>query len=84
MKIFTVTRNCIKNGKLEYCTTESVFTDKESARVYAKKQVLDQADIWKVDPQTFHKVRGYYNAVELKHPTVDMVITIILQVKELI
>ena len=83
MKIFTVTRNCIKNGKLAYCITDAVFTDKESAKVYAKKQVVEQAALWKVEPQTLHKVRGYYNAVELRHPTVNMVMTIILQVKGL-
>lgn len=83
MKIFTVTRNCIKNGKLEYCITDSVFTDKGSAKNYAKKQVVEQADLWKVKPQTFRKVKGYYNAVELKCPTRDIVITVILEAKDL-
>lgn len=84
MKIFTVTRNCIKNGKLEYCITDGVFTDKETAKAFAKKQVLEQAYLWKVEPQTFHKVKGYYNAVELKHSTLDIVTTVILEAKELI
>ena len=83
MKIFTVTRSCIKDGKLAYCITEAVFTDKESARAFAKKQVLEQADLWKVEPQTFRKVKGYYNAIELKHPTRNVVITVILEAKEL-
>ena len=83
MKIFTVTRNCITDGKLNYCITDAVFTDKESAKAFAKKQVMEQADLWKVEPQTFRKVKGYYNAVELKHPTVNKVITVILESKEL-
>ena len=37
MKIFTVTRICITEGKLDYCITEAVFTDKESAKAFAKK-----------------------------------------------
>ena len=83
MEVFTVTRNCIKNGKLEYSITDAVFTDKESAKAWAKKQVLEQAYLWKVKPQTFHKAKGYYNAVELKHPIVNMAITVILQAKVL-
>lgn len=82
MKIFSVTRTCIKDGKLEYCITEAVFTDKEYAKAYAKKQVLEQAYLWKVKPQTFRKVMGYY-AVELKHPERNTVITVILEAKEL-
>lgn len=83
MKIFTVTSNSITDGKLDYCITEGVFTDKEAAKAFAKKHVVEQANIWKVAPQTFRKVKGHYCGIQLKHPTQDTVITVILEVKEL-
>lgn len=83
MTIFTVTRNSITAGKLDYCITDGVFTDMEAAKAFARKQVFQQANIWNVAPQTFRKVKGHYCGIQLKHPTQDTVITVILEVKEL-
>lgn len=83
MTLYTVTRNSITDGKLDYCITDAVFTDKEAAKAFAKKQVVEQANTWNVAPRTFRKVKGYYYGIELKHPTQDTVITVILEAKEL-
>lgn len=83
MTLYTVTRNSITDGKLDYCITDAVFTDKEAAQAFAKKQLMEQANTWKVAPQTFRKVKGYYHGIQVKHPVNDVVITIIMEKKEL-